>query len=657
MTVWSSDLPLTAYQEQVAKLAPSKALECPADYSIGDVSISCGPLVRFLAYDEDNKGNYRGSIMFVVRNGKDSPHTLTYEISAIGGQSSKSSGEFKSEIIHEEEDYTFIRYPMEFKLASTEQQVVYSFNGVNLPHFKFVIPSATQSMNVMSYSCNGFSLGVDTSDFKGSLWLDVLRKHDKSPYHVMIGGGDQIYADSIKTTSKEFQRWAKHRHLYAAKSLSQEMINSFKTYYLNHYVKWFGKGFWEGPNGKTIQVCYPIALASIPQINIYDDHDIIDGFGSYSDPTMRQEIFQGVGQYAFRYYMLFQHHTPYKEDIKLEKSFIGGHSVGPYMKQQSRSIYTKLGSEIGFIGFDCRTERTKKQVISPETYKIIFNRLQTEVTSSKTTIKHLYVLLGVPIMYPRMVWVEKLMESFLSRPLKFLAKHGVINGGLINEFDGEIELLDDLNDHWCAKHHKEERNKLLNDLLNFGKKNNIRITILSGDVHLSCISRLSTNGSKDAESDPNFLINLISSAIVNVPPPQGMADFMKRRAILHHLTDKVNEDMIPFFKEHEGENQLFKARRNFSDLIPIENLSDDARLKRYGSAEPNDEEFIPGESNNLERAQTRNENHSQTNGKIGYKYCKDSVVVSIHVENEKTNPESTTNQFELFVPPLIAKKS
>lgn len=651
MSVWSSSFPLDDYKEQVEKIAPSKSLQCPDDYLVGDLSISCGPLVRFLAYDEENKGNYRGSILIVVRNLNDKPHKLSYELS------SKASGDFNSEIIYQEEDYTFIRYAMEFKLTDTEQEVKYSLNGTNLPHFKFVVPSSTQSMNVMSYSCNGFSLGVDTTEFKGSLWLDVLRKHEKFPYHVMIGGGDQIYADSIKITSKELERWAKHRHLYSGKGLSDTMVNSFKTYYLNHYVKWFGKGFWEGPNGKTIQVCYPIALASIPQVNIFDDHDIIDGFGSYSDPTMRQEIFQGVGQYAFRYYMLFQHHTPYKENINLERSFIGGHSIGPYIKEQSRSVYAKLGSQIAFLGLDCRTERTKKQVVSPETYKIVFDRLETEVKSSNTKIKHLYVLLGVPIMYPRMVWVEKLMESVLAKPLKFLARHGIINGSLVNEFDGEIELLDDLNDHWCAKHHKSERNWLLNKLINFGKSNDIRITILSGDVHLCCISRLSTNEIKDAERDPNFIINLISSAIVNVPPPQGMATFMKKRAISHHFTDKIKEDMIPIFESQEGDNDLFMARRNYSDLIPIENLSDEQRLTMYGSEQPSDNEFIPGESTQLQRAKVDKVKHSETNGKVGYKYCNDSVVVTLHVEKEREDTNSTTNAFELFIPPLVPKSS
>ena len=56
------------------------------------------------------------------------------------------------------------------------------------PNFQFYLPSKTQSMNVISYSCNGFSLGSDANEYKSSLWLDVLTKHSQQHYHVMLGG-------------------------------------------------------------------------------------------------------------------------------------------------------------------------------------------------------------------------------------------------------------------------------------------------------------------------------------------------------------------------------------------------------------------------------------------------------------------------------------
>lgn len=675
---WFDPLPIGEYTSLVEKAVPESIPEenaCPKDKQLGNLSIACGPTVRFLATHEDDKDNYRGSILIVIRNHPN--NEVIPKLSFILGPSNKSvEGQFinkdpiKSEMIYQEDVFTFFRYSFEFDLLSHEQKVQFLIDNQSLSHFQFFLPSIDQSMNVMSFSCNGFSLGTDTSTFKGSLWLDVMRKHSNPifHYHVMIGGGDQIYADSIKTTSIEFAKWLKHKHLHSVDKLTPEMEQSFKDYYLNRYIEWFGKGYWIGSAGKTIQPIFPIALASIPQINIYDDHDIIDGFGSYSDITMRQEIFQGVGEQAFKYYMLFQHHTIYNEPIEKEPSWVSAKQKGPYIQQLPRSIFAKLGKSIGFIGFDCRTERTKHQIITNDTYELIFERLKIEFTKSNKVnkpMKHLYVLLGVPIAYPRMVWIERLMDSPLVSPLKFLARKGIIARGLVNEFDGQIELLDDLNDHWCAHHHKKERNLLIERLIKFGSDNGVRITILSGDVHLGCISRFRSCDSEIlASSDPNFIINIISSAIVNAPPPNGMAKFLSIRAKKHVFNKSTVEDMVPMFHIEPGKSDkrlypLFMNKRNYADLIPVSNLPRSYVNKRYvdGLVNPG-KYFLPGpvtgQCESLTLVQNM-ENALNTNGLIGYPMDMDGIVATLHIEIESKNTQSETGDYEILVPSLHSK--
>jgi len=51
-----------------------------------------------------------------------------------------------------------------------------------------------------------------------------------------------------------------------------------------------------------------------------------------------------------------------------------------------------------------------------------------------------------------MVFLENALDSKLN-PLVLLGKAGVI-GGVTNKFNGQAELLDDMNDHWCASKHK-----------------------------------------------------------------------------------------------------------------------------------------------------------------------------------------------------------
>ena len=48
-------------------------------------------------------------------------------------------------------------------------------------------------------------------------------------------------------------------------------------------------------------------------------------------------------------------------------------------------------------------KRTRHQVNYPETYKLVFDRLRSELgaaASSRRPIKHLIFLLGIPIAYP-----------------------------------------------------------------------------------------------------------------------------------------------------------------------------------------------------------------------------------------------------------------
>ena len=154
------------------------------------------------------------------------------------------------------------------------------------------------------------------------------------------------------------------------------------------------------------QGLFGLAVSQIPMINIFDDHDIIDGFGSYPDSYMRSPIFSGLGSVAFKYYMLFQHQSSIDEGEDTEPSWILGTQPGPYIKELSRSVFTTLGREIAFLGLDCRTERMYDEVVSAETYDKVFERLEKEIIKGET--KHLIVLVGIPVAYPRMVWLENM---------------------------------------------------------------------------------------------------------------------------------------------------------------------------------------------------------------------------------------------------------
>ena len=51
-------------------------------------------------------------------------------------------------------------------------------------------------------------------------------------------------------------------------------------------------------------------------------------------------------------------------------------------------------------------------------------------------------------------------------------------GGFLNKFDGGVEILDDLDDHWTARGHKAERNWFVRELQELAAGKSVRITIL-----------------------------------------------------------------------------------------------------------------------------------------------------------------------------------
>lgn len=338
-------------------------------------------------------------------------------------------------------------------------------------------------------------------------------------------------------------------------------------WYLKNYIRWYSTEPFSNAN------------AILPQINVWDDHDIIDGFGSYTDHFMKCAVFRGIGGVAHKYYMLFQHHvapptstfttankstmdgtTPNVDPEQLKNayvmvekehdpSFIFGKRPGPYVEERSRSLYCQLGAHIAFMGIDARTERTRHQINYEDTYQLLFDHASRKLEEAQGKIKHFILLLGVPIAYPRLQWLENILSSPIIGPIRFLSKRFGVGGGLFNNFDGGVDLLDDLDDHYTAHQHKGERRQLVQRIQKLAKDRNVRVTILGGDVHLAALGRFYSNPHLDlpAARDHRYIANIVSSAITNKPPPQAVANLLARRNKIHHLDSETDETLLNIF--------------------------------------------------------------------------------------------------------------
>ncbi|KAJ6051151.1 hypothetical protein N7460_001685 [Penicillium canescens] len=446
---------------------------------------------------------------------------------------------------------TFWRFNVEVELSATQQRIAYRINQG--PALGFWVPPAGESMNIMFHSGNGFSPSADSDRVCGPdpLWRDILNEHQTRPFHVMIGGGDQIFNDAVITESAFFQEWIKIKNAaerYGA-PFTPEFRAEIEQFYLERYAAWFSQGL------------FSLASSQIPMVNIWNDHEIFEGFGSYHDDFMQSSVISGLGKIAFKYYLLFQHHSVPDETEVDEPSWLLGAHPGPYIEQRSRNLFMSLGRGVAFLGLDCRTERRSNEVLSEETCDLLWDRCHREIMKGET--KHLIVLSSVPVAYPRVAMLKSYMNS-----RKSLGKSGVL-GGLVNRSGGNVEVFDD---HWAGKHLKSERTWLVEDLQDLAAEKSIRVTILSGDVHLAAIGQFYSNPKLDVAKDQDYryMPNVISSAIADIPETDLISDMLNKRNTVHHMDSNTDEDVIPIFTEDVNgkprNNKRLLPRRNWCSI-------------------------------------------------------------------------------------------
>jgi len=189
---------------------------------------------------------------------------------APSGAAAGEGTEVKGYRLYSDTRNTFWRFDLSVPIEAEEGAWAYTLPGLRFRSRKkpqtsvFHVAAAAESMRVMFHSCNGFSVGTDVDEWSGpALWHDVLRRHGERPFHVMIGGGDQIYNDGIRvdgplTTWTAIGNPRKRREYAFPESLRQECDD----YYVRNYIRWYGMEPFASANGQ------------IPQMNIWDDHDV-----------------------------------------------------------------------------------------------------------------------------------------------------------------------------------------------------------------------------------------------------------------------------------------------------------------------------------------------------------------------------------------------
>ena len=490
---------------------------------------------------------------------------------------------------------TILRYDLSCDQQAQERTVQFGV-GQGGPQWQFSIPGQDYAPRMAYVSCNGFS---DPSGMRklvrpeNAVWADLISNHDSDlraagyvldkeqlwhegrihdkglkRFHLLLMGGDQIYFDSIWEDVKPLKKWVgMSRKEQLAFKVSVALETEIESYYFGLYAnRWLPDTRRDWGHSKP-NLDAADAMARIPTVMMWDDHDIFDGWGSYSPAMQHCELFQVLMRHARRAFWVFQlqhalddlpplqllqranvsQQDPQYEPMQWSAQLKGDRLALPLLDgQPGFSFGYHLGPVSLFVA-DLRTERSRTQVLGADTWTAMQAWLNTlrdgKPAHPGSKCQHLIFMSSVPVAHPKLSLAEGLLDTF----------------GQDHVLDSNA---DDLKDHWSHGDHEGERKRLLESLTRIAEQRMLRVSIASGDVHVaawgSCYRR-------DIPPTSNWaqIQQFTSSGVVH-PSLIGVAERLFLQ-LLNHTASKVQSIDV----QHCVEMMLFPGFNRY--VMPARN--------------------------------------------------------------------------------------
>ncbi len=374
-----------------------------------------------------------------------------------------------------------------------------------------VVPPPAARPRLLFTACNGSEAPGDLPERPQERlrpWRMIARAHARESFHLLIQGGDQIYADQVWHAHPRLAPLKADREAAAKAEFTSAMGDAVYAHYFQRYVE-----SWAEPGIAEV-------MATVPSVMIWDDHDIIDGWGSWAPRLQASPVFQGIYAAARRAFAAFQ--LGLRPDEALPEGFLdptGGH-YGWLYRIGRTALYAP----------DLRSERTETAVMGPAGWRGLDSALQ-----QAHACDDLFVVSSVPL---------------LNTPLRVLERlHFAVPG---HQF-----FQDDLRDQWQSYAHAEEWARFTSALLRYRRATGAHVTVLSGEIHLGAFGVL------DAPDGP--IIQLTSSGVTHPPPPWLVARLMGLAAMpRHRIADVAQFRMRPV----PGFGVRYLDQRNWLVLAP-----------------------------------------------------------------------------------------
>lgn len=386
------------------------------------------------------------------------------------------------------------------------------------------------------------------------VWDYFLKTVKEEKLRFILGGGDQVYIDGIPGVLDMWQYLRDNMSEENGKLYPeiQEMVKMYREIYRYYW------GF------RSIQQIF----ATTPMYMTWDDHEILDGYGSYvfkgDDDNVDDELKfllpkEGKNRQILTWDERF---TLYKQMVSAGKQVYGEyqHSLNPKNKKAPDAYdYQFEQGTSAFYVLDGRGERdinlnpkSKPSDVNPKsktTNDVLgdeqwdrFEQWLAEQKNSKS--EFLFIVSSIPLVH---IHPNVANATPTSTALKERKVEGLLD--------------DDLRDSWAWNGHSQERNKLLEALFDIAKDK--KVIILSGDVHVASAFQLS-------DKKGNTIYQLTSSGITYGQSPQaGLA----MSAAIFTPEMKLRDELSKDYENYDVKPLGYWIARNYSviKVFPREN--------------------------------------------------------------------------------------
>lgn len=364
-------------------------------------------------------------------------------------------------------------------------------------------------------------------------WVSLAMSIDRENIGLLAMLGDQVYNDDVFLKAEKIFREKQP----TAKEQVTELL-------IDNYLEFWG------------DLRYRRVLAKVSSITAWDDHDIVDGYGS------RPEQWEAENQAVWLEYFsaaneIFAAYQASRNPPRLEGAPEGTYSF----------VFESGDSKI--LVLDLRSEKnaSKKILLSKLHQEAVISAIQKCETSSlfvafPTTVSRMsekveeaaYAASGI---------AYELRKKRLKEPNHWLF-NGIL-GAAVNAFIGAPEvadLRDDIDDGLMASGSKECFLSILNAMFEWQERSGGKATILGGDIHSSGATELIRGNAS--------ILQIVSSPIANEPMSNKLlaaTTYVGERVLAEKAGVKILARNISYFDGRTFAVLPFGGERAFCRFI------------------------------------------------------------------------------------------